>query len=110
MKVSEMEARGTKTLLAGEPMREPTWLVWTLMEGFRVLLLGVLWAGLGMGVGLFCGIVGLVSWSAIARRTPEMDLAYRNVAIPVAICCGTAAFLWNLARTVQAAARRRKGR
>ncbi len=44
-----------------------------------MLLLTVLWTGLGMGVGLFCGIVGLVSWSAITRRTPEMDLAYRNV-------------------------------
>jgi hypothetical protein len=110
VKVSEMEARGSKTLLPGDPMREPSWLVWTLMKGFRVLLLAVLWAGLGMGVGLFCGIVGLVSWSAMAGRTPEMDLAYRNVAIPVAICCGTGAFLWNLVRTVQAAARRRKGR
>jgi hypothetical protein len=103
-----MEARGSKTLLPGEPMREPTWLVWTLMKGFRVLLLAVLWAGLGMGVGLFCGIVGVASWSAIAHRTPHMNLAYRNVAIPAAVCSGTAALLWNLARTVQAAARRRK--
>ena len=65
MKVSEMEARGSKTLVAGEPMREPSWLVWTLMKGFRVVVLTVLWTGLGMGVGLFCGIIGVAAWSAI---------------------------------------------
>ena len=32
MKVSEMEARGTKTLVAGEPRKEPSWLVWTRDE------------------------------------------------------------------------------
>jgi hypothetical protein len=110
VKVSEMEERGSKTLLPGEPMREPTWLVWSLMKGFRVVLLAVMWAGLGMGVGLFCGIVGVVSWSAMTHRTPEMDLAYRNVAIPLAVCAGGCALLWNLMRTMQAAARRRKGR
>ena len=40
--VSEMEARGSKTLLAGEAMREPSWLVWTLMKCSRVIVLTVL--------------------------------------------------------------------
>jgi hypothetical protein len=63
-----------------------------------------------MGVGLFCGILGLVSWSALAHRAPEMSMAYRNVAIPAALCCGTGAFLWNLGRVCQAAARKLKRR
>jgi hypothetical protein len=106
VKVGEMEARGRKTLVDAEPMKEPSWLVWTLMKGFRVVLLTVLWSGLGMGVGLFCGIVGVVAGAAIGHRTPEMDVAYRNVAIPVAICIGGCALLWNLLRVVQAAKRR----
>ena len=106
--VSEMEARGSKTLLAGEAMREPSWLVWTLMKCSRVIVLTVLWAGLGMGVGLFCGIIGVAAWSAITQRTPDMSMAYRNVAIPVAICSGSCAFLWSLLRMIQAAEMKRK--
>jgi hypothetical protein len=103
-----MEARGSKTLVASEPVAQPSWLVWSLMKGFRMLLLTVLWTGLGMGVGLFCGILGVIVGSAILHRTPEMDMAYRNISIPVAICTGSGALLWNLVRTIQAAAQRRK--
>ncbi|MGA3126582.1 MAG: hypothetical protein ABSD13_07680 [Candidatus Korobacteraceae bacterium] len=106
--VSEMEARGSKTLLAGKPMKEPSWLVWTLMKCSRVIVLTVLWAGLGMGVGLFCGIIGVAAWSVVTQRTPDMSMAYRNISIPVAICCGGCALLWNLQRTVQAAEMKRK--
>jgi hypothetical protein len=110
MKVSEMEARGTKTLVAGEPRKEPSWLVWSLTKVFRVVLLTVLWSGIGMGAGLFCGIIGVVAWSAIQHRTPEMDLAYRSISIPVAICSGSCAFLWNVMRTLQAAVQKRRGK
>jgi len=109
MKVSEMEARGTKTLVASEPRKEPSWLVWTVMKGFRIILLTVLWSGLGMGVGLFCGILGVVAWSAIQHRTPQMDLAYRSISIPVAIASGSCALLWDVMGTLQAAAKKRKG-
>jgi len=109
VKVSEMEARGSKTLVASEPMKQPSWLVWTLMKGIRLVMLTLLWAGLGMGAGLFCGIVGLVIASAVMHRTPDMSMAYREISIPVAILSGSCAFLWNLGRTFQAAGRRRKG-
>jgi hypothetical protein len=109
VKVGDMEARGTKTLVDGEPMKQPSWLVWILMKGFRVLLLTVLWAGMGMGVGLFCGIMGLLAWSAWRHQTAEMDVAYRNVAVPLAILTGGCAFLWNLLRMTQAGVRRVRG-
>jgi len=109
LKLWEMEARGSKTMVAAEPMLRPSWPVWTLMKSVRIVLLTVLWSGLGMGVGLFCGIFGLMVSAAIQHQTPEMELAYRHVAIPVAICAGGCALLWNLVRTVQAAAARRKG-
>ena len=105
-----MEARGSKTLVGGEPMKQPSWLVWTLMKGFRIVLLTVLWTGLGMGVGLVCGIVGVLAWSAMAHRTPDMSMAYRYVSIPVAISIGGCAFVWNVVGAFQAAAKRRKER
>ena len=110
MKVSEMEARGSKTLVGGEPMREPSWPVWTLMKSFRVLFLTVLWAGLGMGVGLFCGILGVLAVGALRHQAPDMSMAYRYVSIPVAICSGSCAFVWNVFRVAQAAGERRRSR
>ena len=80
MKVSEMEARGSKTLVAGEPMREPSWLVWTLMKGFRVAAAdgAVDAARHGRGTVLrHCGRGG--AGARLHTSTPEMDLAYRNV-------------------------------
>ena len=109
VKPSEMEARGSKTLVAGEPMKQPSWPVWTLMKSIRLVMLTLMWTAVGMGAGLFCGIVGVMAWGAITQRIPEMELAYRRVAIPLAIGAGSCAFLWNLLRTVQAAARRRRG-
>jgi 1,4-dihydroxy-2-naphthoate octaprenyltransferase len=106
VKVSEMEARGSKTLVAAEPLKEPTWLGWTLTSSFRVIMLAVLWAGLGMGVGLFFGIFAVLALGAIQHQTPDMSLAYRHVAVPVAILSGSCAFLWNLFRMVQEGAKR----
>jgi uncharacterized membrane protein YhhN len=103
-----MEARGSKTLVDGEPTKEPSWPVWVLMKGFRVIVLTVLWSGLGMGVGLFCGILGVLAAGAIQHRTPDMSVAYRYISIPVAIGSGSCAFLWNVVRTLQAAAQRHR--
>ncbi len=105
-----MEPHGSKTLVPGEPMKRPNWLVWTLMKTIRLILLTVLWSGLGMGAGLFCGIIGLVIASALKHTTPDMTVAYRHISIPVAVLSGSCAFLWNLVRTLQAAAQRRRAR
>ena len=103
-----MDPRGSKTLLPSAPMRQPSWFVWTLMKGFRMLVLTVLWSGLGMGVGLFGGIVVLMTLGIVHHRMPPMELAYRQGAIPSAIIAGSCAFVWNLVRTVQAAVSRHK--
>ena len=110
MKVSEMEARGSKTLVAGDPVKQPSWLVWTLMKVFRIVLLTILWSGVGMGVGLFSGIVVLLAKSLIQHVTPDMSLAYRHVSIPLAITTGSCAFFWNVVRSCQAAVTRYKSR
>ena len=103
---SENDDRQSKTLLPGKPVTEPTWLVWTLMKTGRVVGFAVLWTGLGMGVGLFCGIIGVVAASALAHHAPVMSMAYRRVAFPVAITSGASAFLWNLFRVIQSAQER----
>jgi hypothetical protein len=105
-----MEEQESRTLFPGKPMTEPNWLVWSLMKGCRVVVLTVLWSGLGMGAGLFCGIIGVVALSALHNRAPVMSMAYRNVAFPVAICSGACAFLWNAFRVLQAAEKRRRER
>jgi uncharacterized membrane protein YhhN len=110
VKISEMEARGSKTLVATEPTTEPSWLVWTVMKGFRVVFLTVLWAGLGMGVGLFCGIIGVLVLSVVQHRALDLSLAYRNIATPVAILIGGCALLWNAFRMMQETVQRVRAR
>jgi hypothetical protein len=108
--VSEREVRGGKTLIPGEPMREPSWPVWTLMKGSRIVVLTVLWAGFGMGVGLFCGIFGVLAASVVKHQALDMSLAYRYISIPVAACSGGCAFVWNVFRAMQAAGERRRAK
>jgi len=108
VKISEMEVRGSKTLLGGKSMKHPSWAVWTLMKWARIMLLTLLWTGLGMGVGLFCGILSVAALGAIRHQTPDMSMAYRYISIPVAICSGSCAFIWNVARAFQAAVHRCK--
>jgi hypothetical protein len=108
VKVSEIEVRRSKALLGGKPMKQPSWLVWTLMKLFRITLLTVLWSGLGMGVGLFCGILGVLVLGAMRHVSPDMSMAYRYVSIPVAVCSGSCAFIWNVVRSFQAAVQRRR--
>jgi hypothetical protein len=107
---SEMEARGSKTLVATKPMTEPSWLVWTLMKGFRVVALTVFWTGLGMGMGLFCGIIGVLVISAVEHRALDLSMAYRYIAAPIAVVCGSCALVWNLYRAVQDTAKRVRAR
>jgi len=58
----------------------------------RVLFTTLLFTAGGMGLGLFLGIIGLVSYGLIAGAQLDMRNAYRHVAIPVAITIGCAAF------------------
>jgi zinc transporter ZupT len=80
------------------------------MKGFRVVSLTVLWAGVGMGVGLFCGIIGVLVLSVVQQRALDLSLAYRNIATPIAILVGGCAFLWNAFRMMQETARRARAR
>jgi lipopolysaccharide export LptBFGC system permease protein LptF len=68
----------------------------------RVLFSTLLFSAVGMGAGLFCGIVGTVIYGMIRGTQVDMSNAYKHVAIPAAIVIGSAAFLGALVLEVRA--------
>jgi hypothetical protein len=46
-----------------------------------------------MGAGLFLGILGTVIFGLVTGHKVDMTNAYRHVAIPVAILCGSIALI-----------------
>jgi hypothetical protein len=102
IKVSEMEARGSKSLVGGQPLKEPSWLIWTLMKLTRIIWLTAMFAGLGMGLGLLFGILGVIARAAITHAPANLTLSYRAAGFPAAIVFGGCALVWNLLRTAQA--------
>lgn len=66
------------------------------MKSFRTLFVTLLFTMLGMGVGLMSGILWYVIGGAIRGVHPDMALAYRNIAIYVAIGFGICALLYQL--------------
>jgi len=80
--------------------------MWILTRTLRLLVLTLVWTGLGMGAGLFCGIAVVMVSALLMHRTPDMTEAYRHGAIPAAIGAGSVALLWNLIRTIQEASSR----
>lgn len=76
----------------------PSWFVRAIMFLFRVLLLTILFTGLGMALGLLAGILWNVINATLHHVQPDMTSAYKNIAIPCAIASGSCALLWNLAR------------
>lgn len=96
----------SRNLFGGERVPEPGWTVWLFVKLFRLVVLTVLWTGVGMGAGLFAGIVVMMGASAFVHHTPDLTQAYRHGGFPAAIGAGAVAFLWNLMRTIQAASER----
>ncbi len=79
------------------------WLVLTAI--FRILILTLFFAILGMALGLFVGILTTALYAAIRHTHVDMALAYRMVAIPSAVLFATCAFLFNVINTVRRAVR-----
>ena len=68
------------------------------MTASRIVVLTAMFAALGMGVGMFVGIVGTLILSMIRHTHPDMANSYRQFAIPLAILCGTVALGYQLAK------------
>jgi hypothetical protein len=76
------------------------------MAIFRILILTLAFAAFGMGLGLFFGILGTILYGAIKHMHVDMAIAYRDVAIPLAVISALGAFVYNTMTTLRRAMRR----
>jgi hypothetical protein len=75
---------------------------------FRILVLTVLFAAAGMGLGLFFGIIGTALYAAVKHSQVDMANAYRDIAFPLAVTSGLCAFVYNSMTTLKRAMRGHK--
>jgi hypothetical protein len=59
----------------------------------RVALLTFLGTAVSFAVSLLFGILGTVILAALRRVHPDMRVAYRHIALPVALVAGTVVFI-----------------
>jgi glycerol-3-phosphate acyltransferase PlsY len=76
-------------LPSNNPGRQPHWSVIPA----RILLITFLLTLLSFAVSLLPGIVGIVIAARLRGLHPNLTLAYRQIAFPVAVVVGTIAFV-----------------
>ncbi len=59
----------------------------------RVILITFAFTGLTFAVSLLLGILGMLVLGLLRGHLPDMRLAYRHFALPIAIATGTVAFV-----------------
>jgi len=59
----------------------------------RVILITLALTGLTFAVSLFVGIIGMLAFGLLRGHLPDMRLAYRHFALPIAATAGTLAFI-----------------
>ena len=67
----------------------------------RVLLVTFIGTLISFAISLLIGIIGTVIISAIRHVHPNMTVAYRNVALPVAVVAGSIIFVLALAMEIR---------
>jgi uncharacterized BrkB/YihY/UPF0761 family membrane protein len=67
----------------------------------RVLLVTFIGTLISFAVTLFLGIVGTVALSALRGTHPNMTIAYRHIALPVAVVAGGIIFVLALAMEIR---------
>jgi hypothetical protein len=67
----------------------------------RVLLVTFLGTLISFAVSLLLAIIGTVAISALRGMHPDMRIAYRLVALPMALGAGSIIFVFSLAMEVQ---------
>jgi hypothetical protein len=87
---------------------QPTLLGRVFVKTFRTLFVTLLFTMLGMGIGLMVGILWFALSGAFRHAHPDMAMAYRNVAIWVAIGSGSCALLYQLFLETRTASRPRE--
>jgi len=79
------------------PSRPPRWYAIPV----RVLLVTFIGALISFAVSLLLGILGTVIISALRHVNPNMTVAYRAVALPVALVAGGIIFVLALAMEIR---------
>ena len=72
--------------------RKPRWYLIPL----RVLLVTFLFTLVGFAVSLLLGILGMVAGAKLRGQTPNMTLAYRDIAMPSAVVVGAIVLVFSL--------------
>jgi hypothetical protein len=67
----------------------------------RVLLATFIGTLTGFAVSLFIGILGTMIVSALRRIHPDMRIAYRHIALPMALVAGTIIFVLSLVMEIR---------
>ena len=67
----------------------------------RVLLVTLIGTLISFAVSLFLGIIGTVIFSAVRGVHPNMTMAYRLIALPVAVVAGSIIFVLALAMEIR---------
>jgi uncharacterized membrane protein len=67
----------------------------------RVLLVTFIGSLISFAVGLLLGILGIVIVSALRHVNPNMTMAYRLVALPVAVVAGSIIFVLALTMEIR---------
>jgi hypothetical protein len=67
-----------------------------MIKTFRTFFVTLIFTMFGMGIGLMTGILWYAIGGAIRGVHPDMALAYRNIAIYVAIGFGACALIYQL--------------
>lgn len=78
-------------------VREPRWYAIPLRVGLITFLLTLL----SFAISLLLGIIGIVLFARIHGETPNLALAYRNIAFPVAMVVGAVALVSTLVMEVR---------
>jgi hypothetical protein len=76
-------------LTSNNPAREPHWYVIPA----RILLITFLLTLLSFAVSLLLGIVGIVIAAHLRGLRPNLPIAYRHIAFPVAVVVGAIALI-----------------
>jgi hypothetical protein len=79
------------------PPRPPRWYAIPV----RVLLMTFIGTLICFAVSLLVGIIGIVIVSALRHVNPNMTVAYRNIAFPVAVVAGSIIFVLALAMEIR---------
>jgi uncharacterized BrkB/YihY/UPF0761 family membrane protein len=91
-------------MASASPSRPPRWYGIPV----RVLLITFIGTLLSFAVSLLLAIIGTVAAAALRGLHPDMRIAYRHIALPIALLAGCVIFLFALVTEIRHHRRKRR--